>query len=237
MSTFTDSITNILNSGYITPTTTNRAKVDIAMAIKNGSIDSVNFSDESKNLFEIAQIDSMLNGIFGFPSQLNEDQKDALQSLSSSINRTYLNQSSLNIVDIDQILENLGVSDIDKSQTKNLTQDIGQYITQIAISNLFGNEDNTNFASLSNGFSQIFSEKLSSDDIENLGNLSIQLNRLIFNNSSLEVSSYLDTYNKLYNLSNPTEQELQDSISLITKRNALLASTLLQRDNQNYYSV
>jgi flagellar biosynthesis component FlhA len=237
MSTFTDSITNILNSGYITPTTTNRAKVDIAMAIKNGSIDSVNFSDESKNLFEIAQIDSILNGIFGFPSQLNEDQKDALQSLSSSINRTYLNQSSLNIVDIDQILENLGVSDIDKSQTKNLTQDIGQYITQIAISNLFGNEDNTNFASLSNGFSQIFSEKLSSDDIENLGNLSIQLNRLIFNNSSLEVSSYLDTYNKLYNLSNPTEQELQDSISLITKRNALLASTLLQRDNQNYYSV
>jgi flagellar biosynthesis component FlhA len=207
------------------------------MAIKNGSIDSVNFSDESKNLFEIAQIDSILNGIFGFPSQLNEDQKDALQSLSSSINRTYLNQSSLNIVDIDQILENLGVSDIDKSQTKNLTQDIGQYITQIAISNLFGNEDNTNFASLSNGFSQIFSEKLSSDDIENLGNLSIQLNRLIFNNSSLEVSSYLDTYNKLYNLSNPTEQELQDSISLITKRNALLASTLLQRDNQNYYSV
>jgi flagellar biosynthesis component FlhA len=237
MSTFTDSITNILNSGYITPTTTNRAKVDIAMAIKNGSIDSVNFSDESKNLFEIAQIDSMLNGIFGFPSQLNEDQKDALQSLSSSINRTYLNQSSLNIVDIDQILENLGVSDIDKSQTKNLTQEIGQYITQMAISNLFGNEDNTNFASLSNGFSQIFSEKLSSDDIENLGNLSIQLNRLIFNNSSLEVSSYLDTYNKLYNLSNPTEQELQDSISLITKRNALLASTLLQRDNQNYYSV
>jgi flagellar biosynthesis component FlhA len=237
MSTFTDSITNILNSGYITPTTTNRAKVDIAMAIKNGSIDSVNFSDESKNLFEIAQIDSMLNGIFGFPSQLNEDQKDALQSLSSSINRTYLNQSSLNIVDIDQILENLGVSDIDKSQTKNLTQDIGQYITQMAISNLFGNEDNTNFASLSNGFSQIFSEKLSSDDIENLGNLSIQLNRLIFNNSSLEVSSYLDTYNKLYKLSNPTEQELQDSISLITKRNALLASTLLQRDNQNYYSV
>jgi flagellar biosynthesis component FlhA len=237
MSTFTDSITNILNSGYITPTTTNRAKVDIAMAIKNGSIDSVNFSDESKNLFEIAQIDSILNGIFGFPSQLNEDQKDALQSLSSSINRTYLNQSSLNIVDIDQILENLGVSDIDKSQTKNLTQEIGQYITQMAISNLFGNEDNTNFASLSNGFSQIFSEKLSSDDIENLGNLSIQLNRLIFNNSSLEVSSYLDTYNKLYNLSNPTEQELQDSISLITKRNALLASTLLQRDNQNYYSV
>jgi hypothetical protein len=49
MSTFTNSITNIVNSGYINSYTSKHSS-DLTKIIKTASIDSVNFSTQSKNL-------------------------------------------------------------------------------------------------------------------------------------------------------------------------------------------
>ena len=237
MSTFTSSITNILNSGYITPLTSSQNKSSIVEAIKSGTIDSVNFSKESQNLLSIANIDTMLDGIFGLPSTLSDVQKTELEGLRTSLDGLFPTTSSqLQSLNIDTIIKNLGLSRDDSQEIKSLTDEITQYITQMSITNLFGDSSSTDFRPYSSGFSQIFSQNLTTEETNSLGKLSIQLNRLIFPNNNSDITSYLNTYNELYNLNNPTDQQLQDATSLLTQRNTLLSSILQGRATENYIS-
>ncbi len=236
MSTFTNSVTNIVNSGYVNTNYTQKQITQIAESIKNGAIDTVTFSDESKNLFQISQIDSMLNGIFGIPNDLDTEHLKELESLRVGLDTIYPNNSSqLEQINFDEIFQSLGVSAGSKEQIQNLTNELSQYLTQRSISELFGKKEN-DLSFFTSGYNTILGEKLTEEDTNQLGSLSLQLNRLLFNSNDNEISSYLNTFNDLYGLNNPSEEELFNASSLLTQRNTLLSSTLLDRSYQSTYT-
>ncbi len=233
MSIFTNSITNIVNSGYINTSTKTK---QISDAIKNGAIDTVSFSNESKNLFEISQIDNKLDGIFGVPNDLDKAQLKELQNIRASLDAIYPNNSSqLELINFDKIFQNLGVNNENKEQVQNLTNELGNYLTGRSVSQLFGNDTSNDLSFLSGGFRTILGEKLTTNESEQLGTLSTQLNRLLFNNDNNQVSSYLNLFNDLYGLNNPSQEELFNAGGLLTQRNTLLSSTLLGRDYSSTY--
>ncbi len=236
MSTFTNSVTNIVNSGYVNTTNSPKQISQIAESIKNGAIDTVTFSSESKNLFEISQIDSMLNGIFGIPNNLDANQQKQLDSLRSGLDTIYSNNTSqLENINFDKIFQNLGVSEGSKEQVQNLTNELSSYLTEHSIGQLFGNS-NTNFSFFTDGYNKILGEKLTQEETNKLGTLSLQLNRLLFSNDDNQVSSYLNLFNDLYGLNEPSEEELFNASSLLTQRNTLLSSALLERSYQSNYT-
>lgn len=96
MSTFTNSITNILNSGYINSLTSTKQISQITESIKSGTIDSVNFSKESQNLMSVAKLDNMLDGIFGVPATLDDEQQKQLESLRVSLDKMFPTSILLN---------------------------------------------------------------------------------------------------------------------------------------------
>ena len=236
MSNFTNSITNIVNSGYINTNYTQKQIDQISQSIKDSAIDTVSFSNESKNLFQISQIDTLLNGIFGIPNDLDKNQQNQLKSLRTGLDAIYPNNSSqLEVINFDKIYQNLGINEENKGQIQNLTNELGSYLTQRSISQLFGNDSNNDFSFFSNGYNTILGEKLTTDETKQLGSLSVQLNRLLFNNNDNQVSSYLNLFNDLYGLNNPSQQELFNASSLLTQRSTLLSSALLDRSYQSTY--
>jgi len=236
LSIFTNSITNIVNSGYINQTSSQKQLSQIAESIKNGAIDTVSFSDESKNLFQISQIDTMLNGIFGIPNDLDANQLKELQNIRASLDVLNPNNSSqLEIIDFEKVYKNLGLNDANKKQIESITNEFGNYLTQRSVSQLFGNENSLNLASFSDGFNTLLGEKLTSGETEKLGTLSIQLNRLLFNSKDNQVSSYLNIFNDLLGLNNPNEEEIFNASSLLTQRNTLLSSSLINKSYQSTY--
>ena len=238
MSTFTNSITNIVNSGYVNTNYSPKQISQIAESIKNGAIDTVTFSDESKNLFQISQIDTMLNGIFGLPSELDASQKKELESLRSSLDTLFpTNSSQLELTNFDEIFENLGINEGNKEQVQNLTNELSQYLTQRSISTLFGNSGGTDLSFFSEGYNTILGEKLTENETNELGTLSLQLNRLLFSSDDNQASSYLNLFNDLYGLNDPSSEDLFNANSLITQRNTLLSSTLLERSYQSTYNI
>ncbi len=233
---FTDSITNIVNSGYINQTSSQKQLSQIAESIKNGAIDTVSFSDESKNLFQISQIDTMLNGIFGIPNDLDANQLKELEDIRASLDiLNPSNSSQLEIIDFEKVYKNLNLSDASKEQIENITNEFGDYLTQRSVSQLFGNENSLNLASFSDGFNTLLGEKLTPEETEKLGTLSVQLNRLLFNSEDNQVSSYLNIFNDLLGLNEPSEEELFSASSLLTQRNTLLSSSLINRSFQSTY--
>jgi hypothetical protein len=233
MSIFTNSITNIVNSGYIN---TNTKTKQISDAIKNGAIDTVSFSNESKNLFEISQIDNMLDGIFGIPNNLDKTQLEELQNIRKGLDATSPNNSSqLELINFDEIFQNLGVDEKNREQVSKLTNELGGYLTQRSVSQLFGNDTGSDLLFLSSGYSTILGKKLTTNESEKLGALSTQLNRLLFNSDNNQLSSYLNLFNDLYGLNDPSKEELFNANSLLTQRNTLLSSTLLTREYRSTY--
>jgi len=236
MSSFTNSITSIVNSGYVNTNYTQKQISQISESIRNGAIDTVSFSNESKNLFKISQIDNMLNGIFGIPNDLDTDQLKELESIRAGLDTIYPNNSSqLEQINFNQIYQNLGVSGGSKEQIQNLTNELSQYLTQRSISELFGNQEN-DLSFFTSGYNTILGEKLTEDETNQLGSLSLQLNRLLFNSHDNEISSYLNTFNELYGLNNPSKEELFNASSLLTQRNTLLSSALIDRSYQSTYT-
>lgn len=238
MSTFTNSITNIVNSGYVNTNYTQKQISQIAESIRDGAIDTVTFSDESKNLFQISQIDTMLNGIFGLPNELDVSQKEELDRMRSSLDSLFAtNSSQLQLTNFDEIFENLGISEGSKEQIQNLTNELSQYLVQRSIGELFGDSDSTNFSFFSQGYNTILGEKITENETNTLGTLSIQLNRLLFSSEENQVSSYLNLFNDLYGLNDPNPEELFSANSLITQRNTLLSSALLERSYESTYNL
>ncbi len=238
MSTFTNSITNIVNSGYVNPLTSSRQTSALVEAIKNSAIDPVTFSQESQNLFQISQIDTMLNGIFGLPNELNEEQKNLLETLRAGLDGFYpTGASQLEVTDINEILQNLGITEGSQKQIEGLTNELSSYLAESAIGQLFGTENSSNFSFYSNGYSSILGEKLTDDESIQLGNLSLQLNRLLYSSDDNQVSSYLNLFNDLYGLGTPSEEDLFTANALVTQRNTLLSSALLDRAYQPAYEA
>jgi hypothetical protein len=235
MSTYTNSITNIVNSGY-TGNYTSKQASQLTEILKTGMVDSVYFSDESKNLFQISQIDTMLDEIFGIPKDLTKEQKVQLDTLRKGLDAIYPNNYSfLEQIDFDKIFNNLNIKNENKDQIKNLTNELNLYLTEQSINKLFGNNEN-NLSFFSNSYSTILGEKLTNDETNQLGTLSLQLNRLLFSNDDNQLSSYLDVFNNLYGLNNPNKKDLFNATTLLTQRNTLLSSTLINRSYPSNYT-
>jgi hypothetical protein len=236
MSSFTNSINNIVNSGYVN-NITSKQRTQLVESIKNSAIDTVTFSQESKSLFDISQIDNMLDGIFGIPKNITTEQQSQLESIRKGLDGIYSNNSSqLEQIDFEKILKNLGIDGANAKQIQNITNELGSYITERSIAQLFGTDKNDSFSFLSQGYNNILGEKLNKDESKDLGSLSLQLNRLLFNSDDNKISSYLNIFNDLYGLNNPSNQELFDASTLLTERNTLLSSILLNRSYQATYT-
>jgi hypothetical protein len=123
-----------------------------------------------------------------------------------------------------------------KNLFQNLSNELSKYLTQRSIGELFGNPNGVDLSFFSQGYDKILTEKLNKEEISGLGSLSLQLNRLFFSNNDNQVSSYLNLFNDIYGLNNPSEEELFNANSLLTQRNTLLSSTLLARISPSNYN-
>jgi len=231
MSDFTTNIQNISNVYGVAPVYSPKQIQQISTIIKNGTIDSVNFSDESQNLFQIAQIGGRFDDLLGVPSTLSQAQQSTLDRLGS-IAENLFSSGSLKptSTDYDAILENISKlyegKELDrKTEEKlvHLTGELQSYIQNLSITKLFS----TTAVPSTNTF---FNERLSDSEKGELGKIAQQLNRVLFTSTDQEGSSFLDSLNSLYGLNTPSLDETNDIFSLFSKRNALLTSVLLNRN-------
>jgi len=240
MSDFTTSIQNIANVYGVGQVYTPKQTQQIATLIKNGTIDSVNFSDESQNLFQIAQVGSQFDDIFGIPSTLSEEQQSELERLGSVAENLFSNGSlSFASTDYDAILKNidslyegkeLSQSEVEKITT--LTSELQSYIQNLSITQLFSSSTDNFFTTGTN--TTFFDERLTESEKSDLGKISQQLNRYLFTANDENASSFLDELNSLYGF-NTTSETDTNIFSLFTKQNTLLSSVLLNRDLTSNY--
>jgi len=236
MADFTSSIQNIANVYGVAPLYTPKQTQQIATIIKNGTIDSVNFSDASQNLFQISQINSTFDELLGLPSTLTPSQQTQLDTLGSIAENLFSNGSiTRRSTDYDAILENINTLYKEKpldSQTKEqlvtLTGELQSYIQNLSITQLFS----PSAVPATNTF---FNEKLTDDEKNDLGKIAQQLNRVLFTTTNDEGSSFLDSLNALYGLNTPSSKESNDIFSLFSQRNSLLSSVLLNRNLASSY--
>jgi len=237
MSDFTTSIQNISNIYGVAPVHTPKQIQQIATIIKNGTIDSVNFSDESKNLFQISEINGRFDDLLGVPSTLTTSQQSQLEKLGS-IAENLFSSGSLKpaSTDFEAILENFTKLYEGKKldvQTEEklvkLTGELQSYVQNLSISQLYSSS-----ASVSST-NTLFNERLTDSEKGDLGKIAQQLNRVLFTPTDNEGSSFLDSLNSLYGLNTPSSEESDDIFSLFSQRNSLLTSVLLNRNLASNY--
>lgn len=236
MSDFTTSIQNISNVYGVAPVYTPKQTQQIATIIKNGTIDSVNFSDESQNLFQIAQINGRFDDLLGVPSTLTTTQQSELEKLGSIAQNLFSNGSLKPAsTDYEAILENItklyeGKELDTKTQEElvTLTGELQSYVQNLSITQLFS-------SSSVSSTNTLFNERLTDDEKSDLGKISQQLNRVLFTSTDNEGSSFLDSLNSLYGLNTPSSEENDDIFSLFSQRNSLLTSVLLNRNLASNY--
>ena len=236
MADFTSSIQNIANVYGVAPVYTPKQTQQIATIIKNGTIDSVNFSDESQNLFQIAQINSTFDDLLGVPSNLTSQQQTELEKLGAIAENLFSNGSLQSTsIDYDAILENITKlyegKELDaKTEEKllSLTGELQSYVQNLSITQLFS-------PSSVSSTNTLFNEKLTDDEKSDVGKISQQLNRVLFTSTDEEGSSFLDSLNSLYGLNTPSSEEENDIFSLFSQRNSLLSSVLLNRNLASNY--
>jgi hypothetical protein len=243
MSDFTTSVQNIAKVYASTPVQTRQQTQQVATLIQNGTYDSVNFSNESQNLFQIAQIDSTFDELFSVPNALSADQQPQLEKLGTMAQNLFLGGSlELASTDYDGILANIQKIYEGKEMTKkeqdelvNLTAQLQSYIQNLSITQLFSSENSGFFTTSNTTTNTFFNEKLTESEKADLGKISQQLNRLLFTANDESGSSFLDSLNSIYGLNSPSQEENDDIFSLFSQRNSLLSSVLLNRNLTSNY--
>ncbi len=244
MSTITNNINNITNIPTLSNISQSAQNDLVSQSIKNSIIDTVNFSDEAVNLFQISEIDSLFDGIFGIPNELDDTQQKELDSLRLSLDTLFPSTSSnIQTLDFDKTYTNL-VNTIlqgnlatqeQSSGLEAMATELKSYLSELSLNQLSGDATN-NFSLFSQGFDTIFDQKLTQEESNQLSSLSLQLNRLFFTSEDSQTSSFLDTFNSLYGLNNPDQNQLNQAIDLLAQRNTLLSSSLLNRDFDSTYT-
>jgi hypothetical protein len=236
MADFISQIQNIANVYQTTPTTSNAKIEQIATLIQYATADSVNFSKESQNLLQISEIDKQFETLLGLPQSLTPTQQQSFDTLNQVAQSLFNNQSlTPSSIDYDAIMKNIeklfsNVDDEDKKRMQELTAELQRYIQNLSITQLFSPSYTTSTTAT------LFNERLTESEQADLGRVSTQLNRLLFSANDENASSFLDELNSLYGLSNPTESEREDILSLFHERNTLLSSILLNRDLISNYA-
>ncbi len=236
MADFISQIQNIATL-YAPSVVNNSQKIEqIATLISRGTIDSVNFSQEGKTLFDIAQLDRRFDDLLGLPNDLTSAQNSQLQNLGSIVQNLF-SQGSLQKKesDYDAIMQNIStlyegqtLTTAEREKIATLSGELQAYIQNLAITQLFSPTTTATSNTL-------FNTQLSSSEKSDLGKIAQQLNRVLFIPTDEEGSSFLDTLNSLYGLNDPSNQESDDIFSLFLERNNLLSSVLLNRNLASNY--
>jgi len=236
-----DFISQIQNIANIYPPTTIRTPEikQIATILSHKTADSVNFSNESKNLFEISQIDKNFDQILSLPRDLNEINSNYKEKLAKIAKDLFLNGSlQKSSIDFDAIGKTISKiyhkSDLSKKDRKtlvNLSASIQTYMQNQLISQLISPSSPIQTTK------SILTTNLNQEDITNLAKISKQLNRVLLTPTNSEGSLFLDSINSLFALNNPSNKEKDDIFSLFTNRNILLSSIILNRNLDSNYAV
>jgi len=243
MSTITNSINNLVNIPSTMNISQSVQKELVKQSIQSSIIDTVNFSDEAKSLFQISEIDKLFDGIFGIPNELTSTQQDELDTLRLSLDKLSPNSSStLQTLDFDKTYNHLVDSFLEQQinlDTKSdalatLSNELKSYLAERSLSQLTG--ETNPFTLFSQGFTILFDEKITEEESTQLSTVALQLNRLFFAGDDSQTASFLDTFNNLYGLNTPDENQLNQAIDLLAQRNSLLSSVLSNRDFNTTYA-
>ena len=242
MSDFTTSIQNIAKVYATAPVQTRKQTQQISTLIQNGTYDSVNFSNESQNLFQIAQINGRFDDLLGVPNTLSSQQQSQLEKLGSIAQNLFSNGSVQRastdydgiVANIQKLYEGKTLSAKDEESLVTLTAQLQNYVQNLSITQLFSNSEN-NFFSAKNATNTLFNDKLTESEQADLGKISQQLNRVLFTANDESGSSFLDSLNSIYGLNTPSREENSDIFSLLSQRNSLLSSVLLNRSLTSNY--
>ena len=242
MGTFINSINNIVKL----PSTIsqNRRVALISQSIQNGIIDTVNFSDQAKNLFDISSIDKQFDGIFGLPNELSPSQQQELQTIQKSLDTLFTtSNTNFQTLDFDKtyddlvnnLLKDQEISPAEQTQLKDLSTELKNYMAELSLNQLTGSQGST-LSQLTQGFNAIFPAQISDEESQKFATLSLQLNRLFFTNEDSQTSSFLDQFNSLYGLNSPDKETLNQAVNLFSQRNTLLSSLLANTNFNTTYS-
>ena len=234
MALFTDSISQILTMQNLQRVGSKLKPQQVAQIVRQGSVDSVDFSAEAKKLFSIFESDTFFDTAFGVPSDLTDAQQKELQGLQD---RLQLLTPGAGTSDLNRVYDYFTdyakrvADETATGQRSQLEDALNAYVISHAVTNLFGSgEGGTGgdlFTKLGEGnFATLFASGLSSEEQQQLGKLSLQLNRLFFTGTSDTFSPLLEQFNRLYGLKEPDEAEILQATSLFERRNGLLADLL-----------
>ncbi len=244
MSGFVDAI-QTLSATYRVQPQHRRIPVDrLAEAVRLGAIDSVDFSQNARNLFGIAQTDRFFDTAFGLPADLNDAQQAQLREIQQQM-QLFFGTDSQNLSSFVDTLRN-GVEDYlqtNGTRTDSALQDaLNGYIVSKSFSRLLGNDTDSQqgtdiFTRLGEShLGTLFAANIRPEELENLGKLSTQLNRLFFQSSDRTFNDLLDRYNDLYGLQKPSDTVLAEAKSRLQHRNSLFADLLGERSTPLYAS-
>ncbi len=242
MSDFTASIQNIAKVYATTPVQTQSQTQQVSTLIQNGTYDSVNFSSESQNLFQIAQINGTFDDLLGVPNQLTDTEQSQLEKLGSiaqnlfsngSVQRSATDYDSI-MANIEKLYEGKTLTSKDQEALASLTAELQNYMQNLSITQLFSNT-NSDFFLGDNATNTLFNDRLTESEKSDLGKISQQLNRVLFTANDESGSSFLDSLNSIYGLNTPTKDENDDMFSLLSQHNTLLSSVVLNRSLTSNY--
>ncbi len=236
MADFISQIQNIANV-YAPSSVNNARKIEqIATLVSHGTIDTVNFSDEGKNLFDIAQINGRFDDLLGVPNDLTDSQNSQLEKLGQVAQNLFSGGSlQASSIDYDAIMKNItkiyegkSLSQDEKEKLLTLSGELQSYVQNLSITQLFS-------PSSTPATNTLFNAQLNDSEKSDLGKIAQQLNRVLFTSTDSKGSSFLDSLNSLYGLNTPSSEEKNDIFSLFSQRNTLLSSVLLNRNLSSNY--
>jgi hypothetical protein len=246
MGLFTDSISQIVSAQNLQLLSSRIKPQQLAEVLKKGSVDSVNFSSDAKNLFSIYETDSFFDTTFGLPASLNGEQQEELASLQKELQLFLPTGGTQSYESLYGYFSDYVKKYIEEGEEKRFPEietALNEYVISQAVNNLLGysnsgqNETDI-FSKLGDSnFSTLFVTALGDEEQQQLGKLSLQLNRLFFQSDDNNFTSILDQFNQIYGLKNPTDTELFEATTLFENRNALLAQVLSNRTEPSGYSA
>ncbi len=216
-----------------TSATTNLKPV-IAEVIKNSIVDSVNFSQNSRNLYQISQIDNQINSILGVDNPKDsistKDLKDLALRANELFNNGSLTLNSANFSEIVDIVRKLHNSDDPKTTDKiaTLTNTLYSFTQLQALNSLSVTPSDSIFSS--NSINSLLQTTLFPDQLEKLGDIAPSLSQVLFSGSNRDGESFLERLGSIYGLNSLDDEGKKRAITLLNSRNSLLSSIVINSD-------
>ncbi len=218
-----------LTQTFPTTLSTTGTKPLLSTAIKNAIIDSVNFSQDAKDLFQISQIDNDIFSLLGVKEPLStKDIGKLAKKALELVNSGQIRLNSVNFDEILQIVNSLNESEEPQKQEMiaSLTNALYSFTQLQALNALTGSSNENLFSTNLN--SLLLQTSFSTDAIKELNKLAIPLSSVLLNTNSKEGEGFLDELSSIYGLNSLNEDEKKQAGYLLNYRNTLLSRLLIE---------